>query len=162
MGICPHSSLYSKAPSRGSTGCYLFTVSISDLLSVQCEPVTDTASITDNLRVLIVVYACDRKPLPCLCMTLCTNLGMQQRHRKFQLIALNYNIWYCHHRGSSQCKGRNVLVWVSALCFLQCLDTGGLGERKNMWPINTNLCHLSPSVLFQNKMRCNIMNTSNC
>jgi len=31
-----------NAPSRRRTGCYLFTVSNSGLLSVQCQPVTDT------------------------------------------------------------------------------------------------------------------------
>jgi len=37
-----------ESPSRGSTGCYLFTVSNSGLLSVQRQPVTDTASVTDT------------------------------------------------------------------------------------------------------------------
>jgi len=37
-----------ERPSRGCTGCYLFTVSNSGLLSVQGHPITDTASVTDT------------------------------------------------------------------------------------------------------------------
>jgi len=45
-----------KPANRGHTGCYLFTVSNSGLLCMQCKHVTDTASVTDTLVVLIVSF----------------------------------------------------------------------------------------------------------
>ena len=57
LDLSPAVYSYQKAPSRGRTDCYLFTVSNSGLLPVQRQTVTDTAAVTDTCGVNSIDFA---------------------------------------------------------------------------------------------------------